>query len=718
MPEMTPSIDFADLRRRRTAVAVATGAAAVLMGPFEAHAQSGTPATLPPVEIVRGAPAPLERVNEAGSRLGLSAREIPASMDSVNQAELQERGNATLAESTRGLVGIHSALRAGAPGVFSSRGYTENGLAILFDGIRVGGATLTMRNADSFNYERIEVLRGPASVLHGEGAGAGAINFVRRSPQGGPLRADTLLQIGSDRQLRVGATIAGDLGGAQALVSLSHHRFDGPAQAQSSRFNHLVAGVRRPISAEWSVFAEADVLDQSVDNAYWGTPLIRGALAPELARRNYNQAPDNRHDDRVTWLRAGVEGSIHVGGHPLGYKGQVFRYEAERDWKNFYAFSSTTVAGRIQPRAVENLAYDHVMTGTRHEARFGPAAVRSVVGSELQVTDFSSPRSTSTSRPDFDPLDPRPVSFDALALPRADARRAEVRQIAVFAENRWAVTPTLSLVSGLRHNRLDASIRRPNANIAFDADFAYTDARVGASWRIAQPATLYASVATGREPVESLFIYDPTQAGFDLTRFEALEAGVKVELPGQLGEFTTAAYQIERQDLPAADPNVAGAFAQVGRQRSRGVEWTLRLRPAATVTVDANAALVSARFVTPVNFVGGVGSVAAGATPPNVPDVMLHLAPTWRVGERLTLGAIAQHVGVRQANIANTLALPAYTTIDAWMRWTLGTASDLTLRVRNLGDETPVVWASSGFGQVNAVYGDPRRVELTWRGRF
>lgn len=663
----------------------------------------------------------LDKSAPAASRLGLTVKETPAAVDVIDQSTLQDRGVNTLADSARAMTGVSSSVRPGAGPVFSSRGFVDNGLGVLFDGIRIGGATITMRNYDAFNFDRIDVVRGPASVLYGEGAGAGALNFVRRAPKSGPLQSEVLAQIGSDDQLRIGGAVAGSVASSTDIsLAYSRNQIDGPADEQESRFNHWVAAVRQRLTNEVALFAEIDYLKNKVDNAYWGTPLVNGQLAPQLARKNYNLAPDNRFDDEVRWVRGGIEARLGGVLSGLDYKGQVFSYDSDRDWKNLYAFSSTNVPGRIQPRAVENLAYDHSMWGTRHEVsgeQFGGAS-RTSVGIEYQDTDFSSPRSTSANRPNFDPFNPQPVIFDNFGLPRVDSRRAQVDQVAVFAENRYAITPALKLVSGLRYNRLDADIARPDASIAFNKSFNYTDGRIGAVWDVTSATATYASFATGREPIESLFIFDPSQKQFDLTRYRLFEMGVKSGFAAGRGEFTAAIYDLTREDIPTADPNVPGAFAQAGEQSSRGIEVSIAFRPLDTLLLEANAALLKAEFDTVVNFVGGVGAIAAGNKPANVPEQLFNAFITWRMLPAVTLGAQLQYVGDRQANAANTLTLPSYTTADLWGRYAFARRTDLTLRVRNVADKQYVDWASSGFGQTNVYYAAERRYELTLRTAF
>jgi outer membrane receptor protein involved in Fe transport len=163
----------------------------------DAHAQAISTPTLAPVTVtdtLESTVVPLSATPDTATRLGLTIKDTPASIDVVNQRAMQERGRATVIDAVRGVTGVTSAVRPGAAGVFSLRGFTENAVGVLFDGIRVGGSTVTTRTYDSFNFDRIDVLRGPASTLHGEGAGAGAINYVRRTPIAGPARIEAIAE--------------------------------------------------------------------------------------------------------------------------------------------------------------------------------------------------------------------------------------------------------------------------------------------------------------------------------------------------------------------------------------------------------------------------------------------------------------------------------------------------------------------------------------------
>ncbi len=62
------------------------------------------------------------------------------------------------------------------------RGFTSGAVSLLYDGVRQTTSSLVSRNLDSWSFERIEVLKGPASVLYGEGALGGTVNLVPKTP--------------------------------------------------------------------------------------------------------------------------------------------------------------------------------------------------------------------------------------------------------------------------------------------------------------------------------------------------------------------------------------------------------------------------------------------------------------------------------------------------------------------------------------------------------
>ena len=122
----------------------------------------------------------LDDSSGSASRLGLSVRETPASVEILSQDAIQQRGARTFSEALRGMAGLSGGGPPSSPTTLSLRGFTS--LMYLYDGVRSSGAGVTNRVQDTWNYEHIEVIKGPASVLDGEGA-IGGTHFVTKRPR-------------------------------------------------------------------------------------------------------------------------------------------------------------------------------------------------------------------------------------------------------------------------------------------------------------------------------------------------------------------------------------------------------------------------------------------------------------------------------------------------------------------------------------------------------
>lgn len=651
--------------------------------------------------------------------LGLIALETPASLDTVDLANQTRLGFRTVAEATKGVTGLTFTTRAGAPGVFQSRGFTENALVTLYDGVRIQSATITARALDPFNYERIEVLRGPSSLLYGEGATAGVINYVRRKPRLGPARFEVLAEGGAQDRARLGIAASGTLGGEiGATVSASYQKLGSFVESLDSRTFHAVAGIGGKLGDDTGFLIEADHFRSRVDDGYWGQPLVGGLVDQSLRPRNYNQSPNNRMADDVTWLRGVI---THRFSDAADYRGQVYFYDANRDWRNFYAFRY--IPGpppQVEPRNIENLGYDHNFWGTRHDLklnwRAGGVEGRTALMVEHNRNDFSSPRrdgppASGAPRPLFDAARPQPVVFDQ--GPRLAQREADLRQTSFALEQRLDFG-AIELMGGARLTIIDGTIARPQANPpvpGFNVSFRPFDFRAAALYRPSDDHSLYVTVTSGAEPVESLLLLPLAQADFQLTKASGIEAGYK----GIAGPFevTLAAYRLVKRRLPSIDPNDPNLPPQVGRQISRGFEAGIRYADP-MFDISANLAYVDAEFDRFNDF----GAFRNAVVPANVPEWIANLNAAAKVHERVTLGGLLQHVGSRFSNNANVLRLPAYTTLDLFVEARLTGALTATLRAANLFDEGYVEWATQSFGQNNVYFGSPRRIEGTLSLRF
>lgn len=124
-----------------------------------------------------------ERSSSVATRTDVPLLETPQSVQAINQRLIKDRQAITLNELSPVITGVKANNGMGA---FSMRGFTGyypfDASFIVVNGIR-GNLYLWSQQPLLYNIERVEVLRGPASVLFSEGTPGGIINMVTKKPQ-------------------------------------------------------------------------------------------------------------------------------------------------------------------------------------------------------------------------------------------------------------------------------------------------------------------------------------------------------------------------------------------------------------------------------------------------------------------------------------------------------------------------------------------------------
>src|SRR3954464_9531290 len=110
------------------------------------------------VRDARDTPLNSDAPAESATRLGLPVREIPASVDVIDQETMRARGLRSVTEAVQGPVGVTAGDFPAEPAAFSLRGFSSSQLNTLYNGIRIGPQNMTSRVMDTANLEQIEIL--------------------------------------------------------------------------------------------------------------------------------------------------------------------------------------------------------------------------------------------------------------------------------------------------------------------------------------------------------------------------------------------------------------------------------------------------------------------------------------------------------------------------------------------------------------------------------
>jgi len=731
------------MRRPNSAIQPAPGSARVA-----GRARTAAPVS-DPLATVTGAPqTPLNTSAPAtsASRLGLTVRETPATIEVIDQQTIRDEGYRTVSEVAQGAVGVTSGDNPAEPSAFSMRGFTNSQINTLYNGIKIGPQNMTSRVMDTANLESVEVLKGPASLLSGEGASGGAVNFVTKQPITGPVRYEAFVSYDSLRSFRssYGSGGSTNVQGLDYRFDISRSSLNGFADDTNTRLLNVSGQLNYRVTDTFRIWGAVEYR-QDHGRAYWGAPLVPIAFSGSHATTgivsgnyvsNYNGTNlgpvtiDNRTfntnynvlDNHVKadelWLRGGFEWNIT---HDLALKSQMYGYGAKRDWFNNEVEAFNAGLNMVD-RERFFVAHDQKLIGNITDlvwnsniAGMGNRLVTTLAASNL---DFVRPGAANFPHDVVSLVDPARGTYGLLTTQQQTAR---IDNASLSLEDRLKVTRNFALIGGVRFEHIGLERNSTNAaggertGFPFSTSWAPVTGRVGYTWEAIPGMTFYSQYATGADvAANNIFLLGPQQP-LNLTTSRTYETGVKQLFWNNRAEWSFSVFDIQRKNVYAAAGGMTLNLA--GRQESKGVEIAAAIRPTEAWRFWGNVAYVDARYA---DFVFDGGSFT-GNTPPNVPRIVANAGASYRFATvwPVELGASVRHVGNRFNTDANTVTLDRYTVADAYVFVDIPKSvfqsvdqTRLTFRVRNVTDKRYAVWGDP-FYPDQILLGAPRTYEVS-----
>ena len=660
----------------------------------------------------------LTGTTSTGSRLNLTRLQTPASVEVISAQTIAERGQQDLLDAvTQNATGFTASPAPGNGGVsFNTRGFTGlSSVMTLYDGTQlyIGAGTVTFP-FDTWSIERIDVLRGPASVMFGAGAVGGAINVVSKMPSWIPTN-QAEISLDSNMTRRIAVDSGGPINKDVAYrITATGNMSDGWVDRDdtSNVALHAVVQIRQNEDVTWTL--SSDYGDRS-PSRYFGTPLVNGRLDESLRFQNYNVSDSSiRYQD--SWNQVRTEWQVADG---ISIRNTLYYLNSKRHWKDVesYAYSATT--GQINRSSYIEIFHDQQQFGNRMDATFR-GHVLGMTNEFVAGFDVNSINFTHTNNSPYGGTSSvNPVNFQPGVFSSTNATvpgyGSVTNQYALFAENRLSVTEQLSLIAGIRQD--EPTVTRTDyvtPGNGFEKSFSSTTWRAGAVYTPIRDLAFYGQYSTAVDPVGGLISLTSANKDFQLATGRQTEIGVKHSFWGGRGEWTLAAYEIVKNNLLARDPTIPSLTVQVGQQSSVGVEASIGLALDDGWRVDANTAILRAKYDDFVQAVGNGSVNYAGNVPVNVPQNVSNIWVTWAFAQNWSANAGVQIVGETFADNANTLKRSAYNVVNAGLQWKPDLNTTVSLRVHNLLDE---VYATSG-GTTQWLLGMPRTAQLALNVKF
>jgi len=625
---------------------------ALAFRPLAAQDQSADTALVEPVVV-------------SATRAPMSRGALPVAVTIIDGDELRDRGIGTVAEALTDVTSAYVA-RSGSQGATTSlflRGGESKYVKVLIDGVPANepGGTFDFASLTTDNVERIEIVRGPASVVHGPDAVTGVVHVITRRGSGTPrvesdIRAGTAPRMQTDttpgagrpdamHTVHAGITTSGAFASGNYSLSVASHRSSG-LYAFNNEYRNTVASGRM----EFTPIVDTDVrlAFRITDYQYNyptesdGTPSDSNAYRAE-DRLVLGVELQRRVSDRVRAAVA-LNSSVNDGGtDDAADPGDP-------------APSSFVSQDKTRRRGGELRL---------HVLPFDRAAL--VAGIQVEQQDQ---RSQSQSESSFGPFN--------------SVFRAARRNRAAFSE--LVLTP---------HATVTATVgARVDDNERFGT---FGTGRVGLSWRPLAATRLRATAGNAfREPT----FFENYATGFvtgnpDLRpeRIVAADAGVEQDL---LGARATVGLTLFAQrfrdmiDFESTGASCGYSYCNVAEARSNGAEIEARARVAGPLWASVAATMLRTRVAEP-----GFDSASGGLFER---DQRLLRRPdrTWTAElayrtTPLSLSARLLAVGDRDDRFFGPTGpvrtiLEAYQRIDLTARFRLTPQLATTVRVENLAN--------------------------------
>lgn len=585
------------------------------------------------------------------TRTPLDAASSPATVSVITGDQLRLRGVTSVADALETLPGI-TITRSGSFGSATSlflRGGESKYVKVLVDGVPVNdpGGSIDLSTITTDNVERIEIVRGPASVLYGADAVTGVVQIFTRRGRG-PAHTILSARGGSYGSSDEDGTVLGALGSGDFSLALARHDTRGIYRVNSADHNTVFSG-----GAHVALDARTDLR-------------VSLRYTDGLFRYPTNGAGDV------------VDTNAHQTQDRTVLSAELSRFFTPRvDGRLLLTSEETTGGTDDQPDDSTSAGFESL----DHIRRRGVDA----------RTDIALPATTLTLGAQLEQEDQRTESQSVFgSFNSTSIFHAARRNRAAYAQALANLPDSLVLTAG---TRLDDNER-------FGKFGTY---RLGGSWSPVAGTRVRASVATAfREPT----FFENFATGYvtgnpDLTpeRAATWEAGITQSLLGD--RLTLGVTQFNQRfrnmiDYTGSTDACGASYCNVARARSNGREFEAHVAATRHLAFDANLTHLETKVLTP-----GFDTTSGGLYKPNE-QLIRRPATSWNLGGSFTsrrgnVDVRVMHVGERSDRDfrpypAVPVTDPAYTRTDLGADLPLGPFAPqlrdaaLTLHVENLFD--------------------------------
>lgn len=662
-------------------------------------------------------------------------RDVPQSITVLTEKLIDDRNLDTLKDALKNTAGISFQAAEGGEEDIRLRGFSLQSTGDIFiDGIR----DPAFYDRDSFNWDRLEVLRGSASMLFGRGSTGGAVNQVSKQPflfdqkevsvtvgSGDYVRATT------DLNVKTGENAAFRLTAMANVADNWGNKIDKHGVAPTFRW-----GIG--LKDEFSVGL------YYIDNhngVTYGLPWLAGAgkggtpgLVPVSPKAYYGMASDYA-DTSATIATAQHIHRFDNGGelkttlrsskYERDQRASAVRFAAAALQPDRLAVTADTLSdATVLNRGTQNKRMDleTVALQSDYTGKFQALGVQHSIASGVDLTHdkftgyaFSLPAGVTVTKPTTTIGTPdNGVGVDESLRITTKNREFDAKGLGLYTWDLVQIAPAWKVLAGLRWDRFEG--RYSTASTTDTADGNRTDSlwskRFGLLYQPTPFASFHLSYGTSFNTSGDTYQYD------NLSKNTAPEKSRNIELGGKLdwaeGKWTTGfaifhatKYNERNRDSDSASPT---NYLLSGERHAAGIDIDIagRITPAWEVFASYSwipSAKIDKGAPDGTTLAQGesVGS-RPGLTPRHSGTIWTtyQLTPQWRIG-----GGINARSGMKP--LQSTIVAPHFVTADLMAEYKASDRLAFKLNVTNVTDKLYADMLYRG----HYIAGKPRTIQLT-----
>ncbi|WP_431096932.1 TonB-dependent receptor [Polaromonas aquatica] len=685
--------------------------------------------SLAPV-IVRGTHDRESQTYQSGitsvGKMPVAAKDIPQSLTVVNEKLMHDQGKDSFKSALENVIGI--TFEAGEGGRVGDniriRGFSAAG-DIYTDGIR----DIAQYNRDNFNTERVEVLRGAASMLFGRGSTGGVINQVSKQARlitehevnatvgtRGYQRyqGDFNFKLDDDAAFRINA-MATDSDGRGENASASTHR---RGLAMDYRFG---IGTANEFEISYHHLHYNDKPD-------WGFAWLNSRPAPSPTNKYwYGLTTDFQNDkaDTVTlshthrWADgSSLKTTLRDGYYSRTLRATQASFAAGTTLANLNANTVVSRGGTSAGNAkAGNEHHTFLQTDYLTTTQWFGRKNSLLIGAEYAVenSDRLSYPFLTGAKPSTTVGNPSSVGIGGNYTQRLETS-FKATTLGLYMQDTIDLTQYWKLIAGLRLDNFKADYERPTAAAPNNGTLARSDRllskRLAVMYQPTDEVSYYAAFGTAFNTSGDLYQFDALSANTPPEKSRNTEIGAKWELYG--GDLSiraalarTEKYNERNTDVATASPT---NFLLSGKRHTDALEFEVAGRITPQWDVFAGIGFMKAR----IDKTTAVAEL--GQNPGLSPSRQANLFTTYRIGDKWRIGGGFTAVSTNKPanNVTSTNRAPGYVKVDALAEYRVNQGNTVKLNIDNLFDKVYYNTLYRGF----AAPGDARSVRVTLTSKF